>query len=238
MSAAVEIKTMQLYNHLERFDRELVERGLAADGPLDAGALSAIDSMHYHGVKAVDEASARLGLSAGSTVLEIGSGLGGVVRRVAATQHCAVAGLELQQDVSAAADALTRRCGLANVEHICGDALAPPPALEGRRFGHVVSFLCFLHIEDTGAILKAAYDFLEPGGSLLVEDFYDRGLSAAEKAQLEAGQDKSAKFPTSKAPLSAAFHSLWLIFGRAIISRNGLEAWMHFPERARAEHSR
>ena len=52
------------------------------------------------------------------------------------------------------------------------------------------------------------------------------------------GQEKSAKFPTSKAPLSAVFHSFRLIFGRAIISRNGLEAWMLFPERARAEHSR
>ena len=54
----------------------------------------------------------------------------------------------------------------------------------------------------------------------------------------DSGQEKRAKFPTSKAPLSAVFHSFWLIFGRAIISRNGLEAWMLFPERARAEHSR
>ncbi|KAH8085011.1 hypothetical protein JL720_7726 [Aureococcus anophagefferens] len=38
------------------------------------------------------------------------------------------------------------------------------------------------------------------------------------------GQDKRAKFPTSKAPFSAVFHSFRLIFGRAIISRNGLEA--------------
>jgi len=45
------------------------------------------------------------------------------------------------------------------------------------------------------------------------------------------------RIPTSKAPLSAVFHSFRLIFGRAIISRNGLEAWMFFPERARAEHS-
>jgi len=34
------------------------------------------------------------------------------------------------------------------------------------------------------------------------------------------------------------FHSLRLIFGRAIISRNGLEAWMIIQERARAAHSR
>ena len=52
------------------------------------------------------------------------------------------------------------------------------------------------------------------------------------------GQDKRAKFPTSKPHISAVFHSFWLIFGRAIISRNGLEAWMLFLERARAEHSR
>ena len=52
------------------------------------------------------------------------------------------------------------------------------------------------------------------------------------------GQHKRAKFPTSKAPIAAIFHSFWLIFGRAIISRNGLEAWMLFPGRARAEHSR
>ena len=52
------------------------------------------------------------------------------------------------------------------------------------------------------------------------------------------GQEKGAKIPTSKAPISVGFHSFRLIFGRAIISRNGLEAWMLFPERARAEHSR
>ncbi|KAH8063966.1 ATPase [Aureococcus anophagefferens] len=35
------------------------------------------------------------------------------------------------------------------------------------------------------------------------------------------GSKKRAKFPTSKAPFSAVFHSFWLIFGRAIVSRNG-----------------
>ena len=52
------------------------------------------------------------------------------------------------------------------------------------------------------------------------------------------GQQKRAKFPTSKAHISAVFHSFWLIFGRAIISRDGLGAWMLLSERARAEHSR
>ena len=49
---------------------------------------------------------------------------------------------------------------------------------------------------------------------------------------------ESEKFPTSKAPISAVFHSFRLILGRAIISRNGLDARMLFPERARGERSR
>ena len=48
------------------------------------------------------------------------------------------------------------------------------------------------------------------------------------RAESTAGQEKRATFPTSKAPLSAVFHSFRLILGRAIISRNGLEAWVLF----------
>ena len=56
--------------------------------------------------------------------------------------------------------------------------------------------------------------------------------------QVKGRSHKRANFPTSKAHISAVFHSFRLIFGRAIISRNGLEARMLFPERARADHSR
>ena len=51
----------------------------------------------------------------------------------------------------------------------------------------------------------------------------------------DPGQQKRAKFPTSKAPISAVFQSFRLIFGRAIVSCNGLEAWMLSSDRARAE---
>jgi hypothetical protein len=60
----------------------------------------------------------------------------------------------------------------------------------------------------------------------------DRHLSRPRDAA------RGANFPTSKAPLSAVFYSFWLLFGRAITSRSGLEAWMLFLERARAARSR
>ena len=40
----------------------------------------------------------------------------------------------------------------------------------------------------------------------------------------QPGQEKGAKFPTSKAHISVVFHSFRLNFGRVIISRNGFEA--------------
>ena len=62
-----------------------------------------------------------------------------------------------------------------------------------------------------------------------VPEFLRNTAHEAEPSNLRCGafhpgQDKRAKFPTSKASFSAVFHSFRLIFGRAIISRNGLEA--------------
>ena len=64
------------------------------------------------------------------------------------------------------------------------------------------------------------------------------GLYVALLASCAVAVGAGKECPTSKAPLSAVFHSFRLILGRAIISWNGLEAWMLFLERARAEHSR
>jgi hypothetical protein len=62
-------------------------------------------------------------------------------------------------------------------------------------------------------------------------NFRDLGRAENQPGRLASasGQHKRAKFPTSKAHISAVFHSFWLTFGRAIISRNGLEARMCFP---------
>ena len=63
-------------------------------------------------------------------------------------------------------------------------------------------------------------------------------LERDEGKMPQAGQEKGAKFPTSKAHISVVFHSFWLIFGRGIISRNGLDRERLSLERARAERPR
>ena len=64
----------------------------------------------------------------------------------------------------------------------------------------------------------------------------DDGVRAADVSA--TGRETRATFPTSQAPPSAAFRLYRLIFGRAIIPRSALDAWMLFLERARAEHSK
>ena len=79
---------------------------------------------------------------------------------------------------------------------------------------------------DRGVALYNPSDLVDldvPLGGAYV-DPWDARCGAADRLTLGPGQEKRAKFPTSKAPLSAVFHSFWLIFGRTIISRNGLEA--------------
>ena len=50
------------------------------------------------------------------------------------------------------------------------------------------------------------------------------GFASLDAATAKRGAGKGRDIPDSKAPISTVFHSFRLIFGRAIISGNGLEA--------------
>jgi len=78
-------------------------------------------------------------------------------------------------------------------------------------------------------------ELVDRAAALAAADVGKRGVQLLASAP---AREKGATFPTLKAPISVVFHSFRLIFGRAIISRNGLEASTLSLERARAEHSR
>jgi len=73
---------------------------------------------------------------------------------------------------------------------------------------------------------------LEEEGDVVVVEVAVRGLELLDGA-VGLGDEQGATFP--EAPISAAFHSFRLMFGRAIISRSALEARMLRLEHA--EHS-
>ena len=73
------------------------------------------------------------------------------------------------------------------------------------------------------------------------QSFWQHRLDTGDARATAAALDRAAKeseIPNFKGSDLGHFPLVSADFGRAIISRNGLEAWMLFPERARAEHSR
>lgn len=78
---------------------------------------------------------------AGETVLDAGAGVGAVALALARrVEGVAVDALELQPDLAALARANARRNGLADrVQALAGDLSAPPDAVAGRAYQHVVS---------------------------------------------------------------------------------------------------
>ena len=84
--ANADIKSMKLYHHVDRVLTELRQMGKEDEGPLSVDELTPFDQLHYHGTEAVDHAVRATGVSASSSVLEIGSGLGGPARHISPQQ--------------------------------------------------------------------------------------------------------------------------------------------------------
>lgn len=177
------MKSMKLYANVQRIHNELAALGVAPDAALSVDQLTPFDQYHYFGTAALDEALEVLQLRPGARILDVGAGIGGPARYIAARSGAHVTALELQPDLHEVARALTARCGLsARVEHVCGDILEGAPA---EDYDAVISFLCFLHIPDRARLFAACRAALRPCGAMFVEDYgKSRALSADEAADL------------------------------------------------------
>ena len=134
--------------------------------------------------------------------------------------------------------------GAADARYVPGTRLRFGDALEQRLERHRRDVL--LPVEDRlvreslGEAAAAVRGALRGAAGCLPGGGRGGGLELVECGLLAstfgAGREKRAK--NAKFPISVGFHSLRLSFGRAIISRSGLEASMFSLERARAELSR
>lgn len=112
----------------------LVERlkdALAPLGPetrqLAPGQLAALDQFHTRGIAATADIASLAGITAGMSVLDVGSGIGGPARFVAATHGCRVTGIDLSAPFVDAARYLTGRTGQdGQVSFITASALDLP----------------------------------------------------------------------------------------------------------------
>src|SRR5215472_14977879 len=94
---------------------ERLKRALTAFGPdeqrLTPQQLASLDQFHTRGLAATIELAKLAGITADSSVLDVGSGVGGPARVLAATYGCRVTGVDLSEPFVEAARYLTERTG-------------------------------------------------------------------------------------------------------------------------------
>ena len=110
---------------------ERLKTALTAFGPdeqrLTPHQLAILDQFHTRGIAATVELAKLAGIAADMSVLDVGSGLGGPARFLAATYGCQVTGVDLSEPFVDAARYLTERTGQSElVSFETGSALELP----------------------------------------------------------------------------------------------------------------
>src|SRR5215472_5121130 len=93
-----------------------IHSALAAIAPegqtLTVAQLAPLDQFHLRGILATSELASAAGIEPLTRVLDLGCGIGGPARYLAARFGCRVTGVDLSPDFIGAATYLTARCGL------------------------------------------------------------------------------------------------------------------------------
>jgi len=153
---------------VRRIDEALHHAGLA-DGIIGWADLAPLDQFHVRGLGATRELAEALGINAGVSLLDVGCGLGGPARFLAATYGCHVTGIDLSQPFIEAARMLTERCGLAGrVTFLQGDALDLP--FTDASFDHAWTQHVAMNIADRVGFYRSIHRVLKPGGRLAIYD--------------------------------------------------------------------
>src|SRR6202048_3245006 len=97
-----------------RIDEQLRLSGVADDHTLSPTDLAAVDQFHVGDLEATQELARLFSPSQGSYVLDIGSGLGGPSRYLAANYGCRVIGIDITEEYCRIASVLAARLGLAH----------------------------------------------------------------------------------------------------------------------------
>jgi sarcosine/dimethylglycine N-methyltransferase len=154
----------------------IAQRALAAlraahgpDAPVTPDALAPIDHFHGRGVVATEELARRLDPQPGEHLLDIGSGIGGPARWIAARYRVRVTGVDLTPEFCDAARALNAVCGLADrVTIIDGSALALP--VPDATFDRAYSQNAIMNVADKLRFYREALRALKPGGLLALSN--------------------------------------------------------------------
>ncbi|HEV8329785.1 MAG TPA: class I SAM-dependent methyltransferase [Steroidobacteraceae bacterium] len=152
---------------------ERLKKVLAAHGPNDQllmpQQLGTLDQFHTRGLAATAELARLAGITADAAVLDVGSGVGGPARFLAATFGCRVTGVDLSESFVDAARYLSERTGQsAQVSFEVGSALALP--FDNGRFDVVLLQHVAMNIADRGRLYGEIRRALKSGGRFATFD--------------------------------------------------------------------
>jgi SAM-dependent methyltransferase len=165
------IKVREHYNSTGVTDR--IQAAVTTIAPesqtLTVAQLAPLDQFHTRGILATGELAAAARLEPSTRVLDVGCGLGGPARYLAATFGCRVTGVDLSPAFIDAATYLTARCGLSGrVTFQVGDALNLP--FDDASFDAIFLQHVAMNMEDRTALYAALHRILSPGGRLVIYD--------------------------------------------------------------------
>jgi ubiquinone/menaquinone biosynthesis C-methylase UbiE len=127
--------------------------------------LSSFDQFHSGGLDATRMLAQRAELHETIQVLDVGCGIGGPARTLAAEYGCHVTGIELTEEFYLAAEALTARLGMSDkVAFRHGNALDLP--FDDESFDLVWTQNVLMNIEDKKRVFSEMRRVLRPGGRL------------------------------------------------------------------------
>jgi MPBQ/MSBQ methyltransferase len=131
--------------------------------------LAALDELHIRGRPATEELAAKIRPEATDRVLDVGCGIGGPSRYLAATFGCEVTGVDLTASYVDAAQWLSRCVGLVDrVRYERADALALP--FPDASFDLVWTQHAAMNIADKAKLYAEMQRVLVPGGRLALYD--------------------------------------------------------------------
>ena len=131
--------------------------------------LSGFDQFHVGGIAETRNLAQLAGLQAGMQVLDVGSGLGGPARTLAAEFGCTVTGIDMTEEYVRVAQMLTDRVGLAErIRFEQGDATDLP--FEDDRFDVVWTQFTGMNIADKAKLYDQFRRVLKNGGRLAIHE--------------------------------------------------------------------
>jgi SAM-dependent methyltransferase len=186
---------------LDRVNTFLLERGIDPERPTYQDFFP-FDQLHGGGAQATREHIERAGIKSSMHVMDLGCGVGGCARVIAATCGCRVTGIDLTPQFIEVARELTRRCGMADrIEFRQADALDLPFA-EGT-FDHVWCHNVTMNIQDKRKLASEVARVLKRGGRFSCSEV-GQGPGGALIFPLPWASDASVSFLVTPAKMRQA----------------------------------